>query len=316
MKTLKEALQFVLIAQGKGDREFHKHCRIENGTISATDGIVSAGCRIEEDLQCKPNTELLLAALSKCKNEINFTQVSDSTLSIKSGRFKASIPCFELDLPETVPDGPCITEINRDLLKSVSKLVSIADKSQNENYKSVFIKGGSVFATDGRLLVEIWQGGAFDQRSIPIDSCKRLLKIKGDLSSIASSDDSNTFYFTDDSWFKTPLASSEFPHIDEILNIETFPTPLTKEVIEGFRSVAPFCEMFIKFENNLISSIGPNTSGESQYEIDTPSNNCCFSVVLFSSIMGDIKTIDFNTNENLIYFFGDNMRGALAKGRE
>lgn len=314
MKTLKEALEFVLIAQGKGDREFHKHCNIKNGYVSATDGVISAACRIEEDLNCKPNTGLLISALSKCKKEINITQLNESFLSVKSGRFKAKVPCFELDLPAASFDAEAFG-VNSSLLKCISKLLTIAAKSQNDRFASVFIKGGSAFATDGRLLIEIWHGENLPTFSLPIDSCKRLLKVKGSLCSIGCSEDSATFYFDNETVFRTPLSSGEFPLVDELLNVGSSPIPLDKEIVEGFRSVAPFCEIFVKFESNLISSVG-KSSGDATFEIDTPANHSVFSTELFSMIANDIASIDFNTSEQLIYFFGDNMRGALAKGRE
>ena len=314
MKHLSEALKLALITQGKGEREFHKHCQIKDGLVTATDGVISSGCQVEESLDCKPNTELLLAALSKCKKEINITQVNEKSLSVKSGRFKATVPCFPIDLPECSPD-PVFMDCSPGLLKSISRLTSIADKSQNEVYKTVFLKGGAAFSTDGRLLVEIWHSGNVPKVAIPADSCKRLLKVKGELSNIGGSKDSITFYFKDGSWFKSPLSSSEFPHIDELLNVGSSPQVLTKEMKDGFRAVAPFCETFIKFESGLISSIGPNTSGKSQYEVETCCEDSAFSVSLFSMIMNDITVIDFNTSANLIYFWGDGMRGALAKGR-
>lgn len=314
MKTLKEALEFVLIAQGKGEREFHNHCIIEDGCVSATDGMISAGCRIEEDLKCKPNTALLIAALSKCNKAISITQLNESTLSVKSGRFKAKVPCFEFDLP-TVSFDTLSHNVEPSFLKILSKLVSLADKSSGDRWASIFINGGSAFATDGRLFIEIWHGVNLPAFSIPVDSCKRLLKVKGNLCSIGCSTESVTFNFDNDVWFKTPLSLIEPPLVDEILNVQTSPVPLEKEVIEGFRSVAPFCETFIKFESNLISSIG-EFSGNATFEVDTPSINSIFSKELFSMIINDITTVDFNTSETLVYFFGDNMRGVLAKGRE
>src|SRR4051812_15840752 len=89
---LLEAIQFVgSVLQEKGTPN-ECHLLLSNSWAVAFNGIIAAGTKVSLPLYAAPNYYLLEKALSKCKEyEIEAT---NSSLVIKSGKFKAIIPCI------------------------------------------------------------------------------------------------------------------------------------------------------------------------------------------------------------------------------
>ena len=92
---LLEAVRFLSLISKDEGQPSETHILLKDRTASAFNGILGAGAVIEEELHCAPHTKTFLNALSKCGENYSLTQVDQSTLSIKSGPFKATIPCID-----------------------------------------------------------------------------------------------------------------------------------------------------------------------------------------------------------------------------
>ena len=129
--------------------------------------------------------------------------------SIKSNKFKVIVPCLNPYLLQgTQPNQP-IVAID-DKLKIAIEAVSCltTDNAQQVMFTSILLNGGSVIATDSKIIFEYWHGLNLPTNIvIPKKFVEALSKIKKKLKAFGNSQSSITLYFEDDSWIKTQLCS-------------------------------------------------------------------------------------------------------------
>src|SRR4051812_42053534 len=89
------ALQFCSCVSEKLGAPYETHIALRNNWAIAFNGIVAAGCPIIEDVHTNPHNLLLIEALSKCDDNYSLTQLDSNRLAVKSGKFKAVIPCLD-----------------------------------------------------------------------------------------------------------------------------------------------------------------------------------------------------------------------------
>ena len=103
--NLLNALKFLACVTEKEGAIHETHVLLRNSCAVAFNGILSAGIPISEDILCYPHNEFFIEALSKCDENFSLTQMDLNRLSIKSGKFKAIIPCIDPALAQfTNPD--------------------------------------------------------------------------------------------------------------------------------------------------------------------------------------------------------------------
>ena len=122
---LLEAVKFLSqITKDEGSPS-DTHILLSNKTATAFNGTLGAGILIDEDLYAAPNAKIFLNALSKCGSTYTLTQVDQHRLSIKSGPFKANIPCIDptlLFFPTPNPIQAVIDDNFKEALALVEKI--------------------------------------------------------------------------------------------------------------------------------------------------------------------------------------------------
>src|SRR5258708_8197669 len=108
--SLLTALEFCSVVSEKLGASYETHIGLKDNWAIAFNGIVAAGAPIVEDIQCHPHNLMLIEALSKCDENFSLTQL-DNKLSIKSGKFKAFVPCLDPALMQSASPGPMIVGI-------------------------------------------------------------------------------------------------------------------------------------------------------------------------------------------------------------
>lgn len=242
--SLLNALSFISLAQtNNSDIAYQKHCCIQNGMITATNGILSTGHKIEEDLDACPHTYSLLNALSKCGQTLSITQLENSKLSIKSGKFSAFVDCLDIPLPNISPDASCAV-ISDDLKLAMGKVSHLAvDAGKTVLESAVLLKSMTTAATSGFVILEAWHGIDLPTCVLPkvfvSAVCNNDKKLKGFGFSVSSV----TFWFEDESWIKTQVYAEQFPDISGILNVTLPETkPLTAGFFDAIRTIEDFAE--------------------------------------------------------------------------
>ena len=237
------ALDFVSCVSDKVGAPYETHVGLRNKWAVAFNGIVATGSPIPEDIYCYPHTLLLLEALSKCEESYSLTQLNGS-LSIKSGKFKASVPCLDpAIMPEAFPD-PQIVGITNKFKEAVDAVGVLASEASLQVVTaSILMNGQSVISTNGKMLLEYWHGLDLPPNvPLPKEFIKALTKQKKNLVGFGFSGNSATFWFEDGCWMRTQLYAEQWPDVSRILNREPNLWSIDANFFKALDSITPFSE--------------------------------------------------------------------------
>lgn len=310
-----DALRFVgTVLKDEGFiNETHVH--LYNGWATASNGVLSAGCKIDEQIFAAPNNKLLIEALSKCGEHLSITQLDNNRLSIKSDKFKAIVPCIDPILLQVANPDLSIGIIN-DELKEAMKVVSvIVDEDSNRVVTaSILIQSGSCIGTNGNIIFECWHGIDLPTLAVSKAIVQPLVKCSKKLVKFGFSQSSITFYFEDESWLKTQLFADTWPDVKSILDQKTNQWPLPADFFKALDAVAPFSpDGLVHFEKDIMRSHDFEGAGAS-YELAGLPQNLKFAIKQLMMIKPYAKTIDWHVNGHIpmTIGYGDKFRFAIA----
>lgn len=313
------ALEFVKAAQeaNSSKGEHYTHCRLANGYVMAFNGIIAIGHPIDEELMVCPHTFRLIEAIKRCKSAMSITQLDDTTLTIKAGRFRAVIPCLNLAaLPYAQPD-PHVRDADDDLKEGfalLNPLVTGAGKTTVE--ASILFRNNSMIATDRRIMMEYWHGidvpGAI---SVPKVALNTIAKIPYKLVGIGGSMNTLTFHFEGGAWMRTQLYPEPWPDVDALLNKGDHYNagPVPEIIYEAVEAVAPHCDTgAVYFKDGLVASHQADNVGAT-FEMEGVPSGLILAPDLIKKIEGKATKLDMVGHSGAVYFWGDKLRGLITK---
>jgi len=310
------ALEFISIAQRDVGEPRQTFCQMADGIIFGQDGAMSAGCKIEESITAFAHTKQLLAALKKCSEQITMVQAGDGkSIKIKSGKFSASIPCYnEFDkgnFPKPMPDDRVANATNalKDGLKACYPIVN--ESSPQPHAAGVLIQSGSVVATNGVVLVEYWHGIDLPPGILlPKAAAAAVANCPKNLTGFGFSDRSATFYFEDDSFIKSQLFECDYPNFTKLFDREFTPTPAPEDLYKGLDHVLPFsANGLIFFDADLIKS--GDMGNVATYEVKGLPERMGFNGSFLKLIEKHFKQVQFIPSDYIAYFFNESVRGVI-----
>lgn len=310
---LLEPLRFIGSVLKETGSVNETHCLLSNGWAVAFNGIVAAGIKIASEIYAAPNYALLVAAFAKCGQDVSIT---NNPLTIKSGKFKAIIPCVDPILINIANiDTPSIP-ITNDFKKALEIVGVLANENaQTIHGASVLINGPSVVSTEGgRMIIEFWHGLPLPTNlAVPKAFINSLSKISKNLKAFGHSASTITIYFEDDSFIRTQLYGETWPDIGKGLDKKSNPLPIPKTLYEGLNAIEPFTkDNLVHFNNNILYSSADIGDGAS-YEVEGLPGGLVFNIKQLQIIKDLIKTVDFFVDGGKVtLWFGDKVRGAIA----
>lgn len=323
--TLAKALDFIKVAQvdKANDLKTKSHCRLAAGYAVAFDGVLALGHPIDEDLNLCPHTYRLTDALKRCKQTLSITQLEGDKLVIKSGGFRAVIPCLNpAALPYAVPDvqAGVIDESIKEGFAMLNPIISGAGQTTVE--ASLLLQNNSMVATDRQVMLEFWHGiNLPDGLAIPKQAVTAVCKISLKPVGIGVSDRTVTFHYDGGAWLRTQLYGEEWPDITRILNAgdPSKAVPVPPALFDAIDAVS-------SFSNDLISNgaiftfdgkIGSHNTEEhgATYELDGVTPGLCFGAKHLSALKGVATSVDMVGENGITYFYGERTRGAVAQRR-
>ncbi len=320
--SLLTALEFCSCIAEKVGAAYETHVGLKANWAIAFNGIVAAGAPIVEDIYCYPHTLLLVEALSKCDENFSLTQLDNGRLSIKSGKFKAVVPCLDPQLmQEALPDPQIVGITNKfkDAVEAVGALAS--ENAQHILTASVLMNGATVISTNRTMLFEYWHGLDLPPNiPLPKEFIKALVKHKKNLTGFGFSNCSATFYFEDGCWLRTQLYAMDWPDVSRILNIEGNLWAIDQTFFKALDAVAPFSEDGnVYFDTNLLMSHADTLHG-ANHECNGLPKGAVYPIKQLAMLKPHVKRIDYKANglNNTTYclkFEGDFCRGVIA-GRQ
>jgi hypothetical protein len=290
------------------------HILLNNKWAICQNGVIGMGEPIQEDLIAAPNGWLLREALAKCGEAFSLTQLPNS-LSLKAGKFKASIPCIPIeDLQSSFPD-PLIAPINDAFKISLNAVAPLALDENSVVTASVLIDGGTITATDRKVIIQHWHGIDLPpELTLPKSLIKPLLNNPKKLIGFGFGKSSCTFHYEDTSWLKTQFFAEKWPDINSILDKKTNAHNLPEDFYTGLEAVAPFSEDgFIYCDSNLMKS--HESEEDASYEVYGLPAGPVLNIKQLKMLKPFIKTIDFlvpHGNHKMAIWYGDQCRGAIA----
>lgn len=309
-----QSLTFVSKAQSKLGVPYQTHCVIKNGILSAFDGVITIGVACKFDFEACPHTMSLIDAIKNCASDVSITQLNNCVLSIKSGKFKASIQCHPSDNMICIAPDPKIATIDNRILDAFNAVVNIvSETAAKECLAGVLLQCNSVLATNGALVVEYWHGINLPSGLLlPKKFVKSVIDSDKNLTGFGYSPNSVTFYFEDDSFIRTNLYQSPFPQTDPIFNgCLGEPLPLPEEFFKAVSSIGKFTEFGkVYFVEDKVSSTKTPSLGAS-YEVECLPNGMAFNANYIKLIENYCESAHFDTNGHTMYFFSSKVRGAL-----
>lgn len=308
------ALKFVSAAQKRGGLIYQQHVVIQNNTISAYDGLLTIGQRIEEDLEACPQSDLLAAALGKCGEQFSMSKSDNGRITITSGKFRAVVPCVDsAAMPLTLPD-PSIAVIDNRIKDGFAAVMALATEgAQHVVSASLLLQANSVVATNRIVILEFWHGIDLPPGLvIPKAAAAVIAKCDRNLCGFGYSAHSATFWFDDGSFIKTQLFSEQWPNVNALLDKNVNPWPLPEGFFDAVKATASFTDSGnVYFTAEEMRSHPAGLDG-AQYEIEGLPDGQAYNGKLLLMVEPYMLAADFTSYNGQCFFFGDGIRGAIA----
>lgn len=320
--ALLTALEFVSCVSEKLGAPYETHVGLRNKWAIAFNGVVAAGAPIPDDIYCYAHTITLVEALSKCAEGYSLTQLDQSRLSIKSGRFKAIVPCLDPVLIQIAEPDPQIVGITNKFKEAVDAVgVLASENAQHVLTASVLMNGESVISTNRVMLLEYWHGLDLPPNiPLPKEFVKALTRQKKNLTGFGFSRSSATFYFEDGCWLRTQLYADEWPDVSRILNREANLWSIDPAFFQALDAVASFSDDGNVYSRlNLLCSHADEGVGATFECIGIPAG-FVYPIKQLKIMQPYVTKIDYMANgvadsSYCLYFVGDAMRGVIS-GRQ
>jgi hypothetical protein len=297
------------------------YCVIENGTGVAFDSIVAAGVVIQEDINAAPVTSLMALAIAQAGLEfqiVHFEGYPAKKLQVTAPAFQAFIDCENPErIPRAIPDAP-LGPINDNVATGLRIVGSLANaKGETVAESCVQLNNSSVVGTDNSVALEYWHGCNMpDGLLVPKQAIAVVAKVKKRMTQFGFSKNTLTFWYEDGSWIRTNLYTEKYPDIRTLINRPTQPRDVPKTLFAAAKRIAPFSHEGRLFICNGYISSHPNVrknhvGSEMEYIGDQhePRTYLWDHLKLIAKL---VTQWDEVTNEYATYFFGENLRGAIA----
>lgn len=290
------------------------HFRIEGGHVRSYNGKLALSSPINFDIDCTPKAEPFVRAIQNCDETVTLSMTPAGRLSIKSGSFRAYIECVTTETPHVVPEGEEFDIDGESMLQALKTLSPfIGDDASRPWSNGVLLKGASAYATNNVILAEYWVGAQFPITCcIPKDAIREILRIGEAPSAIQADANSISFHYSDGRWVRSNLLDTAWPDIERIIEVESNPTPVLKELFDAINALRPFTDKLgrIYIENGTISTTVEEGEGAS-FEIEGLEWNGVYQVDMLRLLNGVAKQADFTLYPAPCAFYGDRVRGVI-----
>lgn len=318
---LAEALNFVAAASNDDpSRTYQAHARVAAKWIIATNGTISAGHPVEEELALCPHIARLVDALNKAGTTLALTERDNGQLLVAGDKLKATVPCLSGDqFPPIMPDQRCATIDDR-IKEGFAAVVALAATTGERVFEtSILLRANSMFGCNGNVIFEYWHGIDLPPGLvIPKPAAVAIANCKKKLTGFGFSRASATFYFEDGSWYKTQLYGETWPDIDALFDAPCFPGEVPTGLFEAVGAIENFSkDGAVHFHDGKLKTTYDNYNNGpaygATYEVPGLQGSHSFSAKLLRLIEPVCKSIDYTSSDDRAFFIGGNVRGVIMK---
>lgn len=317
--ALLSALKFVCQIQKKNGTTQERYAFAQNGWIATSNGLLTLGHPIDADLQCCPETYLLVNALTRSTIDLSISQLTPTALSITSGAMRVIVPCVPpASVPISGPDAATV-EVTEALQMALGAVGQLPDsQSQIPSQAGVLLASGTATGTDGTVLLEAWHGVQTPPLLMPASAAKLVAKSKLRLTALGYSKSSVTFYFENGAFLKSALFDAAYPDVTS--SFHTFNGKKATTPPDGLFDAIDALKVFsedgrIYFSGNtVVANEKENDPSASSYVVDGLPQRMAFNAELLLKVRHAFSTVQFYPESNLAVFFSSckTMRGMIA----
>lgn len=308
-----EALNFVSVATKKQGAPFETHTKLAAKWAKAFNGVVAAAHIMEEELYACPHHQTLLDAMARCGDTFSITQMDRDRLAVKSGKFRAVVPCIDPELIGEIEPDMAIAPIDDRFKTAIGAVGILASESgQSVVDASLLIRSGSVVGTNRLVLFECWHGIDLPVMSLPKAGVVALTKQSKPLLGFGVSSSNATFHY-EGAWIRSQFYSDTWPNVDSVFNKPHNAWPIPEGFFTALKAVSEFStDGDVYFHDGVLRSHDSEAIGAA-YEVRGLPRGPIFNAKRLAMIEPYAKQIDFMTNgEKILTFFGDNIRGVVC----
>jgi hypothetical protein len=291
-----------------------KHFAIEGGRVRGFNGTLALCTPIPFDIDCNPNAEQLIKAVSKCDDTIQLSLTKAGRLSVKSAGFKAFIDCVQGETNHVEPEGEYVNFDGELLLAGIKACAPFIGSDASRPWANgVLIKGQSIFATNNVMLVEYWLGSEFPITvNIPRAAVREMQRINEAPITAQVTERSITFHYEGDRWLRTQLFATEWPDLSKVLDRPSQQVPVDERIFAGLESVKAFVDKMgtIFLMPNELRTHKDEQEGAG-FAMDGFGSEGKYNIDMLNLLKDTAKTIDWSTYPSPCMFSGERIRGAI-----
>lgn len=310
-----DALKFVQGAVAKTSSvPVFQHLRISNGRVTAYNSFIALSSPIDLDIEANPHAETFKRALTACDETAKFHVTKKGRLSVASGGFRALIECAT-DYPEIWPTGQRIP-LEKGILETIRLLLPfVSENHQRPWANTIRFDGQTAYATNSIILAQVWLGYVFPLPiAIPLDACKEIVRIGEEPIALQVSGQALTLHYDGGRWLYAQAVLDEWPDIGRVLDSADETQPVPDGLLDAVIKISPFADEAgrVYLLDDKIATSADNEHGAS---VDVPGliGGAIFNVDCLQTVLKIATSIDFSDEAQANLFFGDKLRGAIAR---
>ena len=313
----------ILFAQELQDKTGpnHKtHVLMSDGELFATDGVISYCCPVDASIHAGLHTYTLAETLKKTGDDYQIIHESQDHFIIRSGKFRVKMQPLDPDLLVKIPLYGSKIDINEEVLDKLQNIESMASKKgELVITSSMLLTQNTALTSNRRHIIETYHGLGLDNRYVvPIQlfaTIKKLEKICGKKPIAMHENDKVLFLsYEDKSYLACQLFDCDWPDLSNIFSTPSNVQAIPEELSEAIDYLEPFSENgTLNFEQNLVQTTGQNQTNTASFETKNCQLSGLFKVDDLRFMIRRASHYDPVGNDKSIYYYGDDVRGAIAR---
>lgn len=293
-----------------------EYYQIVGGRVTGYNGYMALSSPIDLDIEAKPKAALFHKALQACGDTVTIDKTPGGRLTIRSGAFRAYIPCTEAEIYEATPQGD-VYPAPEGLVAWCKKLLPIISQDASRPWAmGMNIHSGKLEVTNNVTIVQGWLGHQLPTLNCPRFAVAELARIGVDPVRIQVCPASITFHYENGRWLRTQVLSSEWPTelVRDIFSrvAGATPQPIPPGLFEGLKKIAPFVPAEttrVKFKEGMLET-GDGEAGAA-IKVEGLQEGPIFSSRVLELLEGLMETADFSTYPDPCPFYGPSLRGVV-----
>lgn len=291
------------------------HYSIGNNRITGFNGYMAISAPFPLDISARPLAKMFYDSIESC-SDVTSINMANGKLLIKSGKFKANIPCIEHELYEAKPEGDSFP-VPPNLIQNLRTMLPFVGDDVTRSWSmGIGIVNGCYMATNNIVFVQLYDGHSLPAFNIPVFAVKELIRIDETPVSIMVGSGTVSFIYSDNKWIQTSLIEANWPFetINKLLSKESSPQPFPEGFFNNLESLKKF---MVEGKRSIVYLSEEGVSTHADHSVEgafIQQHGLQRSAFMYQSLLllkDVVVSIDLSNYPNPCLFFGNNMRGAI-----